>query len=178
MKIGYMLLTLVLVAPMNNTLAKNESIAPFEATGDGPRFYIDYSNFQGVDNLTYTEFYIQISYNELQFVKRGNRFVSGYDLEFEVLDEENNVIESYSNTDIFQVDNFSETESMTKARVSMIAFTFEPGVYRIKAAMLDRETRKSAKLHRKFTAHSFKQENLLISDIQFSQKIEVCNEQR
>lgn len=177
-KLTFLTRMLILLFMATTLEAKPESVGPYEADGDGPRFYIDYSNFQGVDNLTYTEFYIQVSYNSLQFIKHKKQFQSGYDLEFSVLDEDNQVIESYTNSDVFDVKTFGETESTTKARVSMLAFTFEPGVYWIKAVMIDRETRHSSKLAGKFLASSFKHDDLLISDIQFSQKIELCDEKR
>jgi len=152
--------------------------APFEAIGEGPRFYIDYSNFQGVDNLTYTEFYIQINYSELQFIKYGKQFRSGYDMELSIVDENNNVVESYKNRDVFDVKTFDETKSTKKARLSMLAFTFEPGKYAIEVQVTDHETQKTSEVDEVFNAQDFKENKLHLSDIQFSQKIELCSDDR
>lgn len=151
---------------------------PYEAIGEGPRFYIDYTNFQGVENLTYTEFYIQISYSDLQFIKYRKRFRSGYDIELSIVDENNKVVESYTNRDVFDVKTFDETKSTQKARLSMVAFTFEPGVYSIKVQVTDHETQKTSDIDQVFTATNFKENTLHLSDIQFSQKIELCNDSR
>jgi len=151
---------------------------PFEAIGEGPKFYIDYSNFQGIDNLTYTEFYIQISYSDLQFIKYRKRFRGGYDIELSIVDENNNVVETYTNRDVFDVKTFDETKSTRKARLSMVAFTFEPGTYSIRVQVTDQETQKTSEIQEVFSAANFKENKLHLSDIQFSQKIELCNDDR
>lgn len=151
---------------------------PYEAIGHGPRFYLDYSNFQGVEGLTYTEFYIQVGYHELQFIKYKKGFRSEYDLELSILDKDNNIVETYTNKDVVEVKIFRQTKSNQKARISMVAFTFEPGVYKVKAVMTDHETQKSSIVEEEFIADSFKEAKLSISDIQFSQKIELCHEDR
>ncbi len=160
--------------------AKNSKppTTPFEAIGEGPRFYIDYSNFQGVDNLTYTEFYIQIGYNELQFIKYRKRFRSGYDLELSIVDENNTVVETFTNRDVFDVKTFDETKATKKARLSMVAFTFEPGTYSIRVQVKDQETQKTSEIEELFSAQDFKENKLHLSDIQFSQKIELCGDDR
>ena len=152
--------------------------APFEAIGEGPRFFIDYSNFQGLDNLTYTEFYIQINYSDLQFIKYRKRFQSGYDMELSIVDENNTVVETYKNLDVFDVKTFDETKSTRKARLSMVAFTFEPGKYAIKVQVTDRETQKTSEVEEVFNAQDFKENKLHLSDIQFSQKNELCSDDR
>ena len=161
--------------PSKNSTQPN---TPFEAIGEGPRFYIDYSNFQGMDNLTFTEFYIQISYSDLQFIKYRKRFRGGYDIELSIVDENNNVVETYTNRDVFDVKTFDESRSTRKARLSMVAFTFEPGTYSIRVQVTDRETQKTSEIEEVFSAANFKENKLHLSDIQFSQKIELCNDDR
>jgi len=161
--------------PLKNS---TPATTPFEAIGEGPRFYIDYSNFQGVDNLTYTEFYIQIGYSELQFIKYRKRFRSGYDMELSIVDENNTVVETYTNRDVFDVKTFDETKSTKKARLSMLAFTFEPGTYSIRVQVTDQETQKTSEIEELFSAQDFKENKLHLSDIQFSQKIELCSDDR
>ena len=161
-------------------LSKNstQSTTPYEAIGEGPRFYIDYTNFQGMDDLTYTEFYIQISYSDLQFIKYRKRFRGGYDIELSIVDDNNNVVETYTNRDVFDVKTFDESKSTRKARLSMVAFTFEPGTYSIRVQVTDQETQKTSEIEGIFNAANFKENKLHLSDIQFSQKIELCNDDR
>ncbi|MFQ5825451.1 MAG: hypothetical protein ACE5JB_15535 [bacterium] len=144
---------------------------PFKSIGKGPNFYLDYTNFQGFDDDTFIEFYIQIGYQELQFFKHNKRFRAGYDLDLFVYDENDNTVEHYTNLDVFEVDSYSESQSTEKARVSLLGFSFNPGKYKIEVILRDIETHKSSKIERVFFARNYQSDNLQISDIQFSQKI-------
>ncbi len=144
---------------------------PFESSGSGPVYYIDYANFQGVDAKTYVEFYFQVSYNDLQFYKSGKQFQAGYALDFKVIDADGNVLEQHETNDVFDVDNFAQTHATTKARVLLLGYTMDAGSYEIESSMTDLETHKSTKIKRSFVAGDFKTDKLKISDLQLSQNI-------
>ncbi len=145
---------------------------PIVSTGDGPRFCLDYCNFQGVDNKTYVEFYVQVSYSELQFIKHKDRFKAGYHLKLTILDEFDQVVETQETNDQFQVDSFAETVSTQKARASLMAFTLKPTTYRVKALVRDLETMHATRIEQELQLGDFRAPNLLMSDIQLSSKIE------
>lgn len=150
---------------------------PFESFGDGPRFYIDYATFQGLEKKTYSEFYIQVGYRDLQFVKRDNGFEARYEVELTILDHQNNVVENQITKDAFQVATFAETDSKKRARVSLTGFTFEPGIYKILAVMTDLETQHFTTINQPFQVKHYDADaELMISDIQLSQKIEAAEE--
>ncbi|MFQ5650402.1 MAG: hypothetical protein ACE5IY_10715 [bacterium] len=175
MLFGFLLSTgFALLVPIVPTLAAKEvkASAPFESTGEGPVYYVDYASFQGLDNKTYVEFYIQVGYRDLQFYKNGKRFEAGYDLDFALLDEQGKSVESYQTDDRFQVDTFAQTLSRQKARILLLGFTVEPGSYTVKSTLKDRETRKSTRIHQPCSVQNFTSKDLQISDIQLSQKIE------
>lgn len=168
------LLTLMM-APMLYGFPSNPSLSPMttplRSMGEGPLFYLDYSNLIGVDNKTFVEFYVQVGYDELQFIKYHDRFQASYDLDVIVYDSENNVIEDYATIDAFEVETFSETQSSNKARISLVGFSFDPGQYRVKALLRDVETQKSSIIEGSFSARSFQSQELMMSDIQLSQNI-------
>lgn len=169
-----LVMTLLMVSNLvtsANCLNNCPSYITLKSIGEGPLFFVDYTNFQGLDNLTYVEFYIQVGYNELQFIKNNGRFSAGYELEFIVYNEENNVVESYTNLDVFEVDTYLETQSIGKARVCLLGYSFEPGNYKLLAVITDLETQKTSKLENVFVARNFHAKDLMISDIQLSQKI-------
>jgi hypothetical protein len=145
---------------------------PLRSMGEGPLFYLDYSNLQGMNNKTFVEFYIQVGYEELQFIKYNGRFQASYDLDFIVYDNENNIIENYTTLDAFEVETFSETTSGERARISLVGFSFDPGQYQVKALLTDGETQKTSIIEGEFLARNFQSPKLMISDIQLSQKIE------
>ncbi len=157
--------------PNNGTLEK-----PLVSHGEGPNFLIDYSNFQGVNNQTYIEFYIQVSYYELQFIKHKGCFQAGYNIEFSILDEKDNLIEHYSIMDIFEVDTYKQTQELEKARAMLLAFSITQGSYQLIVIITDQETQHSSKIEKRLYSKPFLLEKLSISDIQFSQKITAAKE--
>lgn len=146
---------------------------PLFSTGQGPLFFLDYTNLLGIDGQTYVEFYIQVGYDELQFVKDKNQgnFSAGYDIDLLIFNQNSQLVESYTTLDKFHVDSYKDTQLKDKARVALIGFTFNPGQYRIKVLVTDLETQKTSKIDNLFEARNFQSNELMISDIQFSQKI-------
>lgn len=152
----------------------SESImeSPIYSYGEGPRFYLDYANFKGTENRTLVEFYIDLEYNELQFIYKEGRFSANYDLDLFIYDKEDNVIKSFMNHDVFEVESYAETKSKEKARITPVSFLLEPRLYRLEASVTDLETGKTSKIEKFFFPRNFQSNNLLISDIQLCQKIE------
>lgn len=144
---------------------------PFRSEGEGPNFVLDYANYRGVEDLTYIEFYFQVGYHELQFIKHGEDFQAKYTLDFQIKDAQGHLIELFRNDDAFEVQTFDETKSFTKARVMMIAVSLGAGRYRIAAKMRDRETHRLTQITRRIEVVDFRASRLQVSDIQFSQKI-------
>ncbi|MFQ5707359.1 MAG: hypothetical protein ACE5HO_07910 [bacterium] len=170
---------LVLLLSLNSLVAataaakKRSAMAtPLRSNGEGPNFFVDYTNLQGVDSQTYVEFYIQLSYQELQFIKAGKGFSASYEIEFTAYDDDGNVVGNQTLRDSFQVDTYAQTQATEKSRVALMAFTFEPGWYRVKVLARDMETEKTSLLEEFFQARSFQDQKLAVSDIQFSQRIE------
>jgi len=150
---------------------KSPADSPLVSHGDGPLFYVDYTNFQGL-NQTFVEFYIQVGYQELQFIKHNGHFRAGYDISFSVLTANDSTVEQYRNTDILDVETYAETQSSQKARASLLGFLLKPGAYKIKAHLTDIETQHSSEIVETFYPRSYQSSELMISDIQMSQKIE------
>lgn len=149
---------------------------PFKSEGEGPDFYLDYANYQGNEDLTHVEFYFQIDYNSLQFVKKREHFQAKYSLSFEIRDESDKLIESFHNEDQFDVQTFDETVSPSKARAMMVGYSLATGKYWITAIVHDHETEKRSRIGRWIIVKDFHADRLQVSDIQFSQKIKKASE--
>jgi hypothetical protein len=156
----------------SDLIKKSPANGPLVSHGDGPMFYIDYSNFQGLDGQTFMEFYIQVGYQELQFIKHHGHFRAGYDITFSVVTANDSAVEEYRNTDIIDVGTYTETQSAQKARASLLGFLLKPGAYKIKAHVTDIETRHTSEIVETIYPRSYQSSELMISDIQVSQKIE------
>ncbi len=145
------------------------------SVGEGPVFFLDYTNLLGLDKKTYVEFYFQVGFEDLQFIKQAEGFQAAYDLEILIFDQANNKLESYAMTDAFEVDSYPETQSQEKARSLMVPFSFEPGEYRIVATVTDLETEKQSRVDEIFPVSGFLSQNLMLSDVQLSSKIRPLN---
>lgn len=144
---------------------------PLHATGEGALHQIDFSNFRGENDKAYVEFYIQIAYQNLQFIKTDGKFKASYDFELAILNDEGNIVDHQTIRDPFEVDNFKSTYITNKARISSMAFLLEPGEYTLVTKATDLETNAFSEIHTTFEAADFKTTDLSISDIQFSQNI-------
>lgn len=174
MKAGIAILTFLVV--MTSALASpskpTQAPTPLTSNGEGPIFYIDFSNFQGDNENTFVEFYVQVSYDELQFIKQNGRFHAAYKLDFTVLTENDSLIEANQKIDTIDLDTYGETQSIQKARVMLLGYSLKPGAYKIKAQLQDVETQHSSVIEQVLNLKNFCTRELSISDIQLSQKIE------
>ncbi len=175
MKIILVVAGLILMTCVTAFGSPPSKVTPFESNGDGPLFHIDYANFQGSGDLTYLEFYIEVGYGALQFYKEGKEFHAGYELEIALLDKEEVVIQKHTTHDDVQVPDFEETVRSGRARASLVGWMLEPGEYILKAHMTDTETRRTSRITEYVTVRDLQTPGLLVSDIQFSQKIETAD---
>jgi len=149
---------------------------PFQSIGDGPVYFIDYTCFKGLGSRTFVEFYFQIGFDQLQFIKHGKQFKASYQLEFRILDEHEKTVEQYKNRDDVIVGSFDLTKSRKKARVSQAGFTIPPGRYLIQTVLKDLDTQHSSAIRQEIHIREFEAEELDVSDLQFSQHIEPATE--
>ncbi len=157
---------------------KQSTKAPFISSGDGPRYIVDYSFFKGgKDKTAFIEIYLQINYNDLQFIKNKKHFLASYLIEIHIQDEQSNVVKTYNNRDSFEVNTFPETESTDANRVLQINFSLTAGQYTLNTKITDEETRRSSMVRVSFLAPDYFTSDLAISGIQLSRKIEASDEQ-
>ena len=162
---------LFLLFVVSSSLWSTEIAKPPISYGEGPKFVLDHAIFRGVDNRSYVEFYLQVAYDELQFIKFSDGFRAEYKIELAVQDETGMEVEHHIDVDVVDVDIFSETNAQNKARVSLVAFTLDPGIYIIETKLTDIETRYISTLTTSLSSRSFQSSQLQISDLQISQNI-------
>ncbi len=144
---------------------------PFISHGDGPVFVLDYAAFQGSPERTYLEFYFQVTYDELQFIKYRDRFQARYELSLKIFDQQDRLVAEERSRDTFEATNFEEAHSLEKARASQIDLNLPPGQYRLQARLLDFETLHSTYIEQPLAVRSFAKPELCISDVQLSTNI-------
>jgi GWxTD domain-containing protein len=136
-------------------------------------FVVDYANFIAQHNLAFVEFYLQLSHAQLSFTRAAKIFQAVYDIDFYIEDLHGNVIETQAARDTAKVFTFDETKAAASYRVTLFRSCLQPGEYRLRAIVTDRETGKSAEVAQKFFARDFSGQGLMVSDLQFSRRIQI-----
>jgi GWxTD domain-containing protein len=136
-------------------------------------FIVDCINFIAQHNLAFVEFYVQISNAQLSFTRTEKIFQAVYDIDFYIEDLSGNVLQTQAAHDTVKAFTFDETKITTNYRVTVLRSCLQPGEYRLRAIVTDRETGKSAEVTQKFRARDFSGQSLIVSDLQFSRRIQV-----
>jgi GWxTD domain-containing protein len=131
-----------------------------------PNYFQDFINFASdTEGLTRTDIFIQVPYNEVQFILSGNKFVSNYTISISVFTEnkEKLIVEKTWNEKLEATD-FQQTTSKNNFNLSMRSFNLEPGRYFIRTSVDDRESSRNFVSENIFTARNLSADNA-ISDI-------------
>jgi len=105
------------------------------------KYYQDFISFKG-DKKARLDFYIQVPYNAVQFVKTGQGFEAAYTITVSVFDEEkkNLITEKIWNEKIVAI-SFELTSSPDNFNLGSRSFELSPGVYSIKTSLFDKDSK-------------------------------------
>jgi len=105
------------------------------------KYYQDFISFKG-DKKARLDFYIQVPYNAVQFVKTGQGFEAAYTITVSVFDEEkkNLITEKIWNEKIVAI-SFELTSSSDNFNLGFRSFELSPGVYSIKTSLFDKDSK-------------------------------------
>ncbi|HUI30984.1 MAG TPA: GWxTD domain-containing protein [Candidatus Acidoferrales bacterium] len=130
-----------------------------------PHFYFDALNFKSDDGKSRMDFYFQMPYDDIQFVKAGNEFLASYEISLQLIDDDGNraLEETWSERPVCQ--SFDETTSHTIYSSAEKQFIVRPGAYTLKITVTDSETQKSYAAQRGFRARNYADSLQSLSDI-------------
>ncbi len=120
------------------------------------KYYQDFMSFQGSDDKTRLDFFIQVPYNAVQFVKTGRGFEAAYTITVSVFDEENKnlITEKIWNEKIVAI-SFELTTSPENFNLGHRSFELTPGIYLIKTSLLDKDSKNEYKSENKVVVKQF-----------------------
>lgn len=136
-------------------------------------FAVDWANFVGAAGQTFVEFYIQINYDRLSFIRDGKTFRAVYDVDIYLEDAAGNLLQTLSELDEIVATSYDETISPAKARITLLSAGLRPGTYQWRAVISDRETDRQYTTAGKISVRDFSGQNLTVSDMQFSRNIQI-----
>lgn len=138
------------------------------------RYYQDFLNFAtDKPGITRLDIFIQVSYDELTFVKTGQQFESNYMVSITVYDEKKEkILTEKTFNEKIDVDQFSQTNSRNNFNISMRSFELTPGKYLIRTSIEDKESKKPYASENVFTVRDFSKKPA-VSDMMFIAKTTV-----
>jgi GWxTD domain-containing protein len=131
-----------------------------------PGYYQDFINFSSQQpGLTRTDVFIQVPYNEVQFVLSGTNFVANYTISVSIFtpDKAKLIVEKTWNEKLEATD-FAQTTSRNNFNLSMRSFQLVPGEYVFRTSMEDRESSRNFVSENKFTVRNLSTD-FAVSDI-------------
>ncbi len=130
-----------------------------------PHFYFDALNFKSDPDQSRLDFYLQVPYSELQFLRSGNEFTASYEVFLQLTDGEGNPALEQAWEEKVACPSFDETVNDRIFSVSHRHFVVKPGSYTLQVAVTDSETNRSYMARRSFTARDYSDQVESISDV-------------
>ncbi len=130
-----------------------------------PHFYFDALNFKSESNRSRVDFYFQIPYSELQFLRTGNGLTASYELSLQLIDDEGNPVLEQTWDERTSCPSFDETLNERIFSISRRHFDVKPGSYTLQVAVTDSETKKTYMAKRSFVARDYSIGSPSISDV-------------
>ncbi len=161
------IITIILLLLVFRSLnAQVETADQPDETRSLPKFYQDFLNFYAPDSsTTRVDAFIQVPYNQVQFVKSDKGFTASYTVTISIFNEGRDklIMEKTWNEEVNETD-FEQTNSQYNYNLSLKSFYLAPGNYIIRSSVEDKESRKEFTIEKPFIVKSLEQP-VAISDI-------------
>lgn len=133
---------------------------------NAPLFYVDFANYKSnVPDKTRMDVFIQVPYTSIQFIKKDNSFLAGYNVTLTFYDKDKkNILFERSWKEKITSNDFTQTISRSNHNFSYRTFDLNPGDYTIRCILEDTDSRRAATREFKLELKKFP-ETLSISDI-------------
>jgi GWxTD domain-containing protein len=135
------------------------------------KYYQDFLNFRSSKSgMTRLDVFLQVPYNEIQFVKKADQFESQFTATISVFAEDKEkLIQEKSWDEKIDVKEFPHTTSPSNFNISIKSFDLPPGKYFIRTSIEDKDSRKTFSVDNMFAIRDL---NTLpnLSDLMFIAK--------
>jgi len=141
MKNRYFFLFIIFIAVnlfAQDEITKNAELKPSKFNYE----YLDFRSDQAVK--TRVDVFLQVPYNEIQFIKKGDDFEANYTATVSIFDKEREklIAEKIWNEKVATKD-FSQTTSSRNFNLSLRSFELPPGEYTFRSAFEDKDSRQT-----------------------------------
>ncbi len=115
-----------------------------------PRPYLDITNFRSeIKERTRVDVFIQIPYSNIQFVKKGDKYLGQYSVTVTFMDEDkDDIITERVWNEKVSVDDFLITSSSKSYNLNYKKFDLLPGIYQVRLIAEDLDSKRSFTLEK------------------------------
>ncbi len=152
----------------------------YEETIGIPQFHLDAITFLSEDpTKTKVVFYIQIMYDNLQFIQSNRGYEATYDIDFSILAGDDAHAPRYENR-IWQREVVTFEYEMTNSRerfdVTETIMDLPPGNYFVIATLKDRESRLESEARSRLTVPSYNEPGLQLGDLVLAKHVRIASD--
>jgi GWxTD domain-containing protein len=144
-------------------------------------FYVDALNFAQYDRFGLSsrlDVYVQVPFDLITFVRRGDRYAAAYTLTAVVSDEDGNRIKEESWTRRIERMSFESTVDPRFSDLSQVTLALDPGTVNLEIRFEDAESSKESRMSRTVTVRRFDPNRLSVSDVMLVGRVETVDGRR
>ncbi len=169
---AWVIMLLIVIACSHIVMAQAEmSRAHLEGV---PEFYYDLVNVaSNQPGKTRLNVYIEIPYDELQFVKTDSGYRAEYEVTVVIYDKDGDQVDGKIWQESVDVFDYGLTNSRKHYSLSHVAFHLEPDDVRISIGLMDLESEKTGFRKNRLKLKDFSDKKIAISDITFTDQVEI-----
>ncbi len=134
---------------------------------NGPDFHVDLVNTAvgPASHLSRLNVYLEIVYDELQFVKKEENFEATYEISVTIMDKDDDQADGEIWKELATATSFDMTNERTRLSQSHRHFDLEPGHYKVNIAVQDNETHRGSTRSLSIDLRDYQESTMRGSDI-------------
>lgn len=133
---------------------------------NAPLFYIDFANYKSDSpDKARLDVFVQIPYSSIQFIKKDNSFIGGYNVTLTFYDKDKKtILFERSWKEKITSNDFAQTISRNNYNFSYRTFDLNPGNYTVRSILEDSDSRRAATREFKISLKKLS-DSLAVSDL-------------
>ena len=144
-----------------------------------PTYQIDAISFAALNSpLSRLDVFVQVSHENLSFVKTEDRYVASYEMMISLYDSAEQLVNEKLWTEQAKAATFEESVSSQAYSLSQRAFEVPPGKYSIVSILRDLETRVSQKIVRLIEVQDYAHAPFALSDLMLVRKLSFVGDRK
>jgi GWxTD domain-containing protein len=141
--------------------------------------FMDVLSYASADSgRSKVELYLQVPYEEITFVRKGDEFVGAFDISASISTADGEPVWNRLQTVEVKTKDFSQTTSNRLSSLRQLSFEMEPGPFDLRVEVRDQESRKTTTLRRKILVSDFHQGRLALSDVMLVNRLTSTGDRR